>query len=177
MWWFMQIWVNNHHTIYIHYSSIVIYMHTYIIIIIILYLIITWYTLYASTKRYVPQLTNYTSHRFSRCFGTTGDRTGPPPVAQAVGTVKGRVRTTVPWAAGRSQGPAGGARQSGTSTARGGQTETSRGPRAHGPEWQVAVAHQRGLCWSSIVCNTYDRIPTQNSRVMSIIKYFYVSDS
>lgn len=176
----MQIWVNNHHTIYyIHYSSIVIYMHTrIIIIIIILYLIIIWYTLYyASTKRYVPQLTDYTSHRFSRC--TTGDRTGPPPVAQAVGTVKGRVRTTVPWAAGRSQGPAGGARQSGTSTARGGQTETSRGPRAHGPEWQVAVAHQRGSCrlLIMIVCNTYDRIPTQNSRVMSIIKYFYVSDS
>lgn len=158
-------------------------MHTRIIIIIILYLIIICDNIrYASTKRYVPQLTNYTSHRFSRCFGTTGDRTGPPPIAQTVGTVKGRVRTTVPWAAGRSQGPAGGARQSGTSAARGGQTETSRGPRAHGPEWQVAVAHQRGSCWLliMIVCNTHTtvyRMPTQNSRVISFMKHFYVSDS
>jgi len=49
-----------------------------------------------------------------------GDRTGPPQVAQTAGSGQGRVRATMPRAAGRSQGSAGGARQPGTSAARGG---------------------------------------------------------
>jgi len=53
-------------------------------------------------------------------FVGIGDRTGPPPVTQTVGTSQGRVRATMPRAAGRSQGSAGGARQPGTSAARGG---------------------------------------------------------
>jgi len=61
-----------------------------------------------------------TLYHFCYCFAAIGDRTGPPPVTQTVGTGQSRVRATVPRAAGRSQGSAGGARQPGTSAARGG---------------------------------------------------------
>lgn len=72
------------------------------------------------TERAGRQINYLTLQRFCRYFAGIGDRTGPPPVTQTAGTGQGRVRATVPRAAGRSQGPAGGARQPGTSAARGG---------------------------------------------------------
>jgi len=51
------------------------------------------------------------------------------------------MRATVPRAASRSQGSASGSGQQGTSAARGGQTETSRGPRIDRPKRQTPVAH------------------------------------